>query len=125
MRTDGVIPKPVDANPKMIRCTVAPGRNVNVGNPTVRWEGDGANRRRVNGAQQVAEPGDEIELPEDEAKFLMSRGFLLDPEGNVAIPNGMGPDFYHGRNLPDPNSNPAGIGMQNSMVEGADYRNRR
>jgi hypothetical protein len=115
MRVEGALPAPPLGKQKMLRVTVAPGRNINIGDPPFRWEGEGDKRRRViGGGQQVAEPGDIIELPEHEARFLMSRGFLLDPDGKVVIPNGMGPDYDRDHTK---DSNPAGIGMQNTMVQ--------
>lgn len=120
MRVEGALPTAPTGKQKMIRATVAPGRNVNIGDPPTRWEAtgkEGEKRRVVGGGQRVAEPGDIIELPEHEANFLMSRGFLLDPDGKVVIPNGMGPDYD--RDLTAKVANPAGIGPQNTMVQTA------
>lgn len=117
MRIEGALPAAPAGKQKTVRATVAPGRNVYVGDPAVRWEADGDKKKRVvGGGQQIAEPGDIIELPEREAKFLMSRGFLLDPDGKIVVPNGMGPDYD--RDLTKV-ANPAGIGMQNNMVQPA------
>ena len=113
MRVEGALPVAPAGKPKMVRATVAPGRNVNIGDPPIRWVGEGEKRRAVMGSgQQIAEPGDIIELPEYEAEFLMSRGFLLDPNGKVLVPNGMGPDYDR-----DMTTNPAGIGPQNRMIQ--------
>lgn len=71
-----------------MRCTVAPGRTVVIGEP-----GNLLAKPPIARTTKECGPGQQIELPRDEFEYLLTAGYLMNPDGTPPVPQGNGPDF--------------------------------
>jgi hypothetical protein len=102
-----------NAGQPKVRAQVARGRTVVAEHPTdVEMFAHPEDGRPITRPVSVTyNPGDEVELPAEEAKRLTRLGFLVDPDGPAPIVD-FGPTLSNASGAP----NPSGIGKVGSAT---------